>query len=136
MAARTHTLRRAAAAAARTRATEGHNFPVGVGEAAAADLGGAALVGWLEEVAWSFLNGHYVFTLAKCFLVYLLALSVLGPESPAAAATAMTCDESSKRGAKLEEMNAAAGYILVHVFCRRSPKTLRLQNLRSATVTK
>ena len=57
-------------------------------------------------------------------LVYLLALSVLGPESPAAAATAMTCDESSKRGAKLEEMNAAAGYILVHVFCRRSPKTL------------
>ncbi len=67
------------------------------------------------------------FSVAKCFLVHLSALSlyVLGPESPAAA-TAMTCDdESSKRGSQLEI--AAAGYILVHVFCRRSPKTL--QNL-------
>ena len=57
--------------------------------------------------------------LAKCVLVHLLALSVLGPESPAAAAvTAMTCDESSKQARCKAELKVAAGLILVHVFTK------------------
>ena len=103
MAARTHTLRRAAAGGGQNARDRRPQFSGGCGGGSGSGPRGCSL-GWLVGGGGVVLSEAFsmvimVFTLAKCVLVYLLALSVLGPESPAAAATAMTCDESSKRGA-------------------------------------
>ena len=90
MAARTHTLRRAAAGAERAR--QKATIFRWVLEAAAAGPGAA-----LEVVSSGGAFDEWSLLLQSVFwFVCRLSLSVLGPESPAAVA-AMTCDESSKQ---------------------------------------